>query len=131
MLLTILYQYFHMNQLGIHPYIKVLCQAVSHIIIIVHFHNLYEVQSHQVIHVKYLETSPKSCIFQFLQLILLRILAMYHHMYKGRPNKHLQKLRQALSINIIQAYHQRLYQAQVHLYIQVKHLTTRPQGCNM
>ena len=126
-LLVILALYPHMYQVGIHLELQLLLQAVSHIIIILHYHHLYQSWFHWGIQINHLSTSLQGCLLKILQLILQTILALYHHRYQVRAHPYLQVLCQSLSHHIIQSYYQNLYQAQFHIGIQVKNLATSPQ----
>ena len=100
-----------MYQAGINPDLQVLCQGVSIIIIIVHYHHLYQARVHREIQVKYLATIHQGCRMQLLQLSLLKILEIYQHVYKVIAHTYLQVLCQALPHQRIQAHYQHLYQA--------------------
>ena len=111
-----------------HLYLQVLCQVVSHIRIMVHYHHLYQAQVHRGTQVNHLATKSQSFLLRLLQLILLNILSLCHHMYQVRVHEDLQVLCQSLYHHRIQAHYQHLYQAQFHIDIQVNHLATTPQG---
>ena len=80
-----------------------------------------------LLQLKHLAKLPQGCHLQFLQLSLLVILALYHHMYQVWIHPELQVLWQSLSHIRSLVKYLNMYQAQVHLILQVKLLAMNLQ----
>ena len=82
---------------------------------------------HLLLQLKHLAKIPQGCHLQFLQLSLLKILALYHHMYQVWIHPELQVLWQSLSHIRSLVKYLRMYPAQVHLILQFKLLAMNLQ----
>ena len=60
-----------MYQVRAHKELQVLCQAVSHLRIIVHYHHMYQNQFHREIQVKHLSKSHQGLLLNLLVVVVV------------------------------------------------------------
>ena len=103
-----------MSQVVVHPKQKILYQSMSHPRRLVPILHLSLVQVQLITQANHISINPQTYLLHYYDSNILIILALYHHM--------------SLSGQGILLHHLHLFQAQVHLLIQVKIQATNHQG---